>query len=113
MQLQFVLLMLIVLLHHMLIKGVLMMILVKINHLVLNSILDHLQNLANGAHGACAQNYVAKELEFELENVLEMVIASAKVQIQTLVTWGHAPYLRLHVDKTSRFFIHMHSICAT
>ena len=90
MQLQFVLLMLIVLLHHMLIKGVLMMILVKINHLVLNSILDQLQNLANGAHGACAQNYLAKGLKFELENVLEMVIASVKVQIQTPVTWGHA-----------------------
>jgi len=38
-QLQSVLLMMTVLLHHMLIKGQLMMILVKINHLVLNQIL--------------------------------------------------------------------------
>ena len=74
-QLQFVLLMMTVLFHHMLIKGVLMMILVKINQMVLNSILDHLHNGLNGAIGASAQNHVAKERKFEIENVLDMEIA--------------------------------------
>ena len=75
MQLHCVLLMLIVLLHHMLIKGVLMMILVKINHLVLNSILDHLHNGLNGDRGVVAVSLVVRETDKEQDHAPTLEIA--------------------------------------
>ena len=49
------------------------------------------QNGANGPNGKTVQNHVAKEKKFEIENVLDLVIASAITLPLMIVTLENAP----------------------
>ena len=49
------------------------------------------QNGANGPNGKIAQNHVAKGKKFEIENVLDLVIASATTPPLMIVTLENAP----------------------
>ena len=49
------------------------------------------QNGANGLNGRTVQNHVAKGKKFEIENVLDLVIASATTPPLMIVTLENAP----------------------
>ena len=49
------------------------------------------QNGANGLNGKTVQNHVAKGRKFEIENVLDLVIASAITPPLMIVTLENAP----------------------